>query len=113
MLERISLQGKACVNSEGNCVYRAVVTQPDGTQKRLGCAVGILLDDKLAEEFDASELPLEVIIEKLSVPSWMRDNVKLLRDLQRAHDISGDENWLSFWKQSMMIIAERYSLNYV
>jgi hypothetical protein len=64
----------------GSCQYR--------TSDGLKCAVGALIPDEMYRpEMDtiwcsvASE-----IVDEFDLPSWMRENVSLLNDLQKVHD---------------------------
>lgn len=70
------------------CQYRA----PDGSR----CAVGALMSDDLYNpEFEGKGI--EGLVNEdhnkliYQFPTWMRDNLYLLRDLQRVHD--GPSSW--------------------
>lgn len=73
----------------GRCLYRS----PTGTK----CAVGMLLDDETAEKADRVNGTASGIVTLVAgyydiFPEWVIEHVRLLEDLQRAHDVGASDD---------------------
>lgn len=86
------------------CVYR--------TDKGLGCAVGVLLDDDTAKLWDTcTTSDIVNIINNFEVDDWINDNVELLSKMQDVHDNYVDSyNWNSHITEGYVRIAKLYNL---
>lgn len=119
VLNGLGLQGHACVDLGGNCVYR---------QDQDKCAVGILIpDDDYTVGIEGS-----TVFGIISINKGERDGVHqekrlqnilvkiginvadypLLAELQQAHDDILKRRGRKAWEAKMNTIAERYSLIY-
>lgn len=97
---------KAAEDDYGNgCMYRT----PEGH----ACAVGLLIDDETAEEWDHYG-GVKSVIEKLGndAPEWLVDNQRLLCEMQSAHDLSPiyKADFLENIREAFARIAEGHNL---
>jgi len=67
------------------CLYRG----PAGTC----CAVGVLIEDDLADTGDRLGLSVWALANRADSPQWMRDHVLLLKSLQCVHDVQPPNRW--------------------
>lgn len=76
-------QGNLAVRLGGSCQYR--------TSTGLACAVGQLIDDAIAREWDSLECTtITSVCEDLGLPSHLDGHLALLEDLQECHDSAKD-----------------------
>lgn len=74
-------QGHQCVDLDGKCAYSGA----DGS----ACAVGILFDKEYRDylEWKAFDLGMDELPRYVNnLPSWVDQNMELLKELQRGHD---------------------------
>jgi hypothetical protein len=119
VLYGIRAQGGPSSNGIGGCYYR--------TESGRRCAVGMWISDadyhpvmegKTVDTLiEASECKSEDFAVK--VPGWFREHLPLLRDLQKAHDLStgdsrlqSDELFLREFESKMCSLASKYNLRY-
>jgi hypothetical protein len=107
VLDALRKQGHASINKNGSCMYRA----ENGDR----CAVGHLISDEAyspeLEGRRASTSPVQSALASSGVPTDF-DTIKLLMELQFAHDRSLKEYGMSKFESRMSDIAIRFSLNY-
>jgi hypothetical protein len=96
-------QGKR--SYENGCKYR--------TKDGLKCAVGFLIDDKTAEEWDnfGSIDQVKCHIDREDLPDWLFTNSPMLQRIQQAHDdLADDDAFIIEFKHEMANIATSYGL---
>jgi hypothetical protein len=78
------------------------------------CAVGCLLDDDTAREWDKRQWKgLHAIWDHYGIPGWMEPSYALLASLQNAHDsyYRGDDgDFRDYWDRKIKDIADLYDL---
>lgn len=97
VLNHLRQQGRAAVNSKGECVYRA----PNGDM----CAAGCLIPDKMYKEaFEGNDAyEIDVFSEEIE---------DLVEILQSAHDGWLQRDGVGAWEDQMKYIAQEYNLVY-
>lgn len=80
------------------CLYRG----PAGTC----CAVGVLIEDELADTGDRLALSVTALANRADSPQWMRDHLALLGSLQGVHDVQSPNRWAI----ALRIVAEEHEL---
>ena len=109
VLAHLRKQGRAAMDDESTCVYRA----PNGTS----CAVGCLLPDNLYDPRIEGESVDALVWTRAgdfpAIAAFLeRFDIDLLIDLQIAHDRRLADYGVAFWDQRMAGIAEEYGLVY-
>lgn len=96
-------QGRAAVNPEtGNCLYRA----PNGDK----CAAGCLISDEVYRpSMEGKSVNSNEVANYL--PLHLKDNIRLLLDLQGAHDHLLRPFGIEDWTVKMRDIAKGYGLS--
>ena len=105
---RMLAQGEPSTDGK-SCIYR----KPNGH----GCAIGVLISDELAALYDSGDNDtifrcVDLYIEK--TPSWIKDNVNFLSDIQCCHDNYyhlPTAEWLVKFKIGMAEVARQYGLH--
>jgi hypothetical protein len=115
VLYGIRAQGGGSANSAGGCWYRE-----ESTGRR--CAVGMWISDAHYHPSMEGRTVDTLLIEKdvtYTTPSWFKEHLPLLRDLQKAHDMSTgttakvpDEFFLREFESKMCSLASKYNLRY-
>ena len=110
VVKHLFTQGKPAMD-DGTCMYRG----PDGAK----CAVGVLIaDDEYRHGFEFRELPdLLSLIDGTPLERRLSKNLRLLRDLQAAHDTRDNRTQegrfdLQALERDLFTIAHRHDLEY-
>jgi hypothetical protein len=102
-------QGKQALGEDGrSCMYRA----PDGSRCFAGCLIADRHYDP-AFERDATYCPrVRDALISSGVPMRQIETLKLVYDLQAAHDrpFDGDDS-ISCWRERLTEVAKRHSLD--
>jgi len=103
----MSTQKVQSLSKTGNCAYRG--------DNGMACAVGCLLDDETAHNFDDMDnASIEWIDQhhKNIIPEELRSHVELMYKLQLAHDINSTVNpWtLEIFQERARKIANKFGL---
>jgi hypothetical protein len=98
----LKVQGGRSLCSKGDCAYNG----KNGTH----CGVGFLVSPEVAAEWDTkepSDIETLVLWDHDGVEPWMKENLRLLEDLQMAHDMCYD--WTKF-ETVFANLAARFNL---
>jgi hypothetical protein len=90
------------VDDDNNCIY-------SGT----GCAIGVLIDPKLAAKMDTySNSAIKHLAKKrdLALPDYVYTNLDFLEQLQDCHDFSDPEDFLPNFHQRLAQLATDFNL---
>jgi hypothetical protein len=103
VLTHLRKQGKAAVNDNGDCMYRAA----DGRQ----CAAGCLITDEEYEPQMEGRM-VGYLLNKGQLPARLVPHVEFLRDLQDVHDNALHHRGIRAWEESMDNLARIHALQY-
>lgn len=103
VLNGIRAQGKASVDSKGDCMYRGI----DGCK----CAAGLLIPDEVYDpKMETVSAPQ--IISLYEGLSHLKEHSRLIDAMQYAHDTHLVDHGMAEWEGEMYDIARRYGLTY-
>lgn len=104
VLKALRKQGKASVDTQGNCFYRT----PEG----LKCAAGHCIpDDLYRPSFENESIDKLINSYSLVLPWMTSEHIPLMIALQSAHDIDLGHR-ITSWEKEMKKIAEKFGLMY-